>query len=978
MNTSTSETLEAHLSDTLAGEVRFDLYSKALYSTDASLYQIQPIGVVIPRDSQDVIQTVQIASEHNVPILPRGGGTSLAGQSVGEAIVLDMSKYMNQLLEVDVSERWARVQPGIVLDELNHKLKPHGLMYAPDVATSSRANVGGTIGNNSAGSHSLIYGKTIDHVMALDLVLSNADEITASPISPKELESKKQGKTLEANIYRELCRICEDNAAEIRKRYPRILRRVAGYNLDEFVTDAGSKEVTPYRRDGCDENHPFSLTKILVGSEGTLATTVEAIVNLVPIPKLTALCVVHFESLIASMEAMQPILECNPTAVELIDKTILDMARGSLEFSRLTTFIEGEPAALLAVEFYGETQAELESQLDRLEKTLKSAGFGYAFIRCFTPEEKTRVWETRKAGLGLLMGMKGDAKPVGFVEDAAVPIEHLPEYVRRFDEIVTAHDTTAAYYAHASVGLLHNRPIVNLKSETDIQKMHDIASEVRDLLMELDGAMSGEHGDGLVRSEWIESMFGSQIYQALTEVKKAFDPNGIMNPGKIVNAPPMTENLRFGTDYNTVKIDTYFDFSSQDGFGRAIEMCNGVGACRKTLTGTMCPSFIGTREEEHSTRGRANALRSIISGALPHTEFTNERLQEVLDLCLGCKACKAECPSNVDMAKIKYEVMAHYHKANGLPLHRRLFGEIGALAPLGSMFSPFSNWTVNNGLSKWIAEKLIGVDRRRDMPTFVRPTYEQWFRKRPSRRTSDKKVVLFPDTFMNYSEPSIGMAAVELLEACGFEVLLPKKRCCGRPLISEGMLDRAIENATYNIDALRCYADEGIPIIGCEPSCTSAITDDYVELIGTQDAKRVAEVTCSFEEFFIQLKENGELPLEFSLEPRDILLHGHCHQRALVGIQPTTKMLSLPAEYNVTVIDSSCCGMAGAFGYEKVHYDISMKIGELRLFDAVREKPPDSFTLSAAGFSCRHQLEHGTGVQPKHPVEVLREAMTQA
>ena len=977
MNTSTSGTLEAHLSNTLAGEVRFDLYSKALYSTDASLYQIQPIGVVIPKDSQDVVKTVQIASEHKVPILPRGGGTSLAGQSVGEAIVLDMSKYMNELIEVNVAERWARVQPGIVLDELNHKLKPHGLMYAPDVATSSRANVGGTIGNNSAGSHSLIYGKTIDHVISLDLVLSNANEITASPISIKELETKKQGETLEANIYRELCRICEDNAAEIRKRYPRILRRVAGYNLDEFVTDAGSKEVTPYRRDGCNENYPFSLTKILVGSEGTLATTVEATVNLVPIPKLTALCVVHFESLVAAMEAMQPILECNPTAVELIDKTILDMARGSLEFSRLTTFIQGEPTALLAVEFYGETQAELESQLDRLEKTLKSTGFGYAFVRCFTAEEKTRVWETRKAGLGLLMGMKGDAKPVGFVEDAAVPIENLPEYVRRFDEIVTAHDTTAAYYAHASVGLLHNRPIVNLKSETDIQKMHNIAREVRDLLMELDGAMSGEHGDGLVRSEWIESMFGPQIYQALTEVKKAFDPDGIMNPGKIVNAPPMTENLRFGADYNTIKIDTYFDFSSQDGFGRAIEMCNGVGACRKTLTGTMCPSFIGTREEEHSTRGRANALRSIISGALPHTEFTNERLQEVLDLCLGCKACKAECPSNVDMAKIKYEVMAHYHKANGLPLHRRLFGEIGALAPLGSMFAPLSNWTVNNRLSKWIAEKLIGVDRRRDMPTFVRPTYEQWFRKRNARRTSDKKVVLFPDTFMNYSEPAIGKAAVELLEACGFEVLLPEKRCCGRPLISEGMLDRAVENATYNIDALRGYADEGIPIIGCEPSCTSAITDDYVELIGTRDAKHVAEVTRSFEEFFIQLMENGELPLEFSVEPRDILLHGHCHQRALVGIQPTLKMLSLPAAHNVTVIDSSCCGMAGAFGYEKAHYDLSMKIGELRLFGAVREKPPDSFTLSAAGFSCRHQLEHGTGVQPKHPVEVLRAAMTQ-
>ena len=977
MNVSTPA-LEQLLSDALEGEVRFDLYSKALYSTDASLYQIQPIGVVIPKHRQDVVKTVQIAAEHNVPILPRGGGTSLAGQSVGEAIVLDMSKYMNSLLEVNVEERWARVQPGIVLDELNHILKPHGLMYAPDVATSSRANVGGTIGNNSAGSHSLIYGKTIDHVMSMDLVLANADEITVSPISYAELASKKQGNALEANIYRELCRICEDNEAEIRKRYPRILRRVAGYNLDEFVPNAGSKGVTPYRRDGCDAESPFSLTKILVGSEGTLATTVEATVNLVPVPKMTCLCVIHFASLVESMEAMQSILTCEPTAVELIDKTILDMARGSLEFSRLTTFIQGEPEALLAVEFYGETESELHAQLERLEKTLKTAGFGYAFVRCFTAEEKARVWETRKAGLGLLMGMKGDAKPVGFVEDAAVPIENLPEYVRRFDEIVKAHDTTAAYYAHASVGLLHNRPIVNLKSETDIQKMHNIAREVRDLLMELDGAMSGEHGDGLVRSEWIESMFGPQIYQAFRDVKNAFDPAGIMNPGKIVDAPSMTENLRFGAKYNTIKIDTYFDFSSQDGFGGAIEMCNGVGACRKTLTGTMCPSFIGTREEEHSTRGRANALRSIISGTLPHTDFTSERLYEVLDLCLGCKACKAECPSNVDMAKIKYEVLAHYHKANGISLRNRLFGLIGSLAVFGSAFAPVSNWATNNALSKWMAEKLLGVDRRRDMPTFVHQTFEKWFRKRQISHTTSKKVVLFHDTFMNHSEPNIGKAAVHVLESAGYEVILPEKRCCGRPLISEGMLDRAIENARYNIDSLRAYADEGIPIIGCEPSCTSTLTDDYVELIGTPDAKHVAETTYSLEEFVMRLSENGEMPLTFTDVPRDILLHGHCHQRALVGIRPTVQMLSLPPGHSVTVIDSSCCGLAGAFGYEKAHYELSMKIGELRLFKAIREAQQDNFTLSASGFSCRHQIEHGTRVQPKHPIELLSEAMRQA
>ncbi len=966
--------LEQLLAKELEGEVRFDAYSKALYSTDASLYQIEPIGVVIPRQKQDVTTTVQIAAEHKLPILPRGGGTSLAGQSVGKAIVLDMSKFMNQLIEVNVDEHWARVQPGIVLDELNHRLKPHGLMYAPDVATSSRANVGGTIGNNSAGSHSLIYGKTIDHVMSLDLVLANGDEITAAPLSLNEVASKQQENSLEANIYRELCRICADNAAEIRKRYPRILRRVAGYNLDEFVTDAGSKEVTPYRRDGCDADHPFSLTKILVGSEGTLATTVEAQINLVPIPKMTALCVVHFTDLVAAMEAMQTVLACKPTAVELIDKTILDMARGSLEFSRLTTFIEGEPAALLAVEFYGDIEAALHEQINHLEKTLKSAGFGYAFVRCFTPAEKARVWETRKAGLGLLMGMKGDAKPVGFVEDAAVPIENLPEYVRRFDDIVTAHGTTAAYYAHASVGLLHNRPIVNLKSEADIEKMHNIAREVRDLLMELGGAMSGEHGDGLVRSEWIESMFGPQIYQALREVKNAFDPDGIMNPGKIIDPPPMTENLRFGKKYNTIKIDTYFDFSSQDGFGRAIEMCNGVGACRKTLTGTMCPSFIGTREEEHSTRGRANALRLVISGALPHTDFTSDRLYDVLDLCLGCKACKAECPSNVDMAKIKYEVLAHYRKANGLPLRNRLFGEIGALAILGSAFAPLSSWATNNVPAKWIAEKLLGIDRRRDMPTFVHRTFQKWFRKQHTPATSDKKVVLFHDTFMNHSEPNIGKAAVHVLEAAGFEVILPDKKCCGRPLISEGMLDRAIENATYNIAQLHEYAKAGIPIVGCEPSCTSTLTDDYVELINTKKAKQVAEATRSFEEFIVHIHENGTLPLTFKTDPRDILLHGHCHQRALVGIQPTVQMLSLPPAHNVTVIDSSCCGMAGAFGYEKTHYELSMNIGELRLFPTIREKTTE-FTLTASGFSCRHQLEHGTGIHPKHPIEVLSEAI---
>ena len=967
--------LEQILLEQIEGEVRFDPYSKALYSTDASLYQIEPIGVVVPKNKADVIAAVKIAYEQNVPILPRGGGTSLAGQTVGEAIVIDMSKYMNQIIEVNVEERWAKVQPGIVIDNLNHYLEPYGLMYPLDLATSSRANVGGTIGNNSAGSHSLIYGKTIDHVMSLDLVLSNGDEIVAEPISEEDLAIKCSGDSHEGHIYREICRIAAENEEEIRKRYPRILRRVAGYNLDEYVSDAGTKEVTPYRRDGCDADLPFSLAKIVVGSEGTLATITEAKVDLVETPKMTALSVLHFETLIESMEAMQPILDCNPTAVELIDDKIINMTKQSLEFSRVANFIKGNPGAVLAVEFYGESKDELYEKLDALERKMKSVGLGYAFVRCFTAEEKQRVWETRKAGLGLLMGTTGDHKPVGFVEDAAVAIKDLPEYVRRFDTIVADHNTTASHYAHASVGLLHNRPVINLKSESDIQKMHSIAKHVRDLLMELGGAMSGEHGDGLVRSEWIESMFGPQIYGALREVKSAFDPTNIMNPGKIIDPQPMTQSLRFGPSYRTIKIDTYFDFSSQDGFAGAIEMCNGVGACRKTLTGTMCPSFVGTREEEHSTRGRANALRAVISGNLPRESFKSERLHEVLDLCLECKACKAECPSNVDMAKIKYEFLAHYHKEHGLPLRNRLFGDIARLSKFGSTFASLSNWIVNRWLSKRILEKYVGIDQRRSLPRFVHKTFEKRFagRRRPTGNQR-KQVVLFHDTFMNYNYPQIGEAALHVLETAGFEVILPQKKCCGRPMISKGMLEQAIENARYNIEQLKPYAAKGIPIVGCEPSCILALRDDYVDLIESRDAKLVGEHAFMIDEFLMEFHEAGELNLDFTDARKDILLHGHCHQRAIVGIQPSLKALSLPPGYAVEAIDSSCCGMAGSFGYEKEHYDLSMKIGEMRLFDTIKEKEGD-FEVAVAGASCREQIKHGTGKEPKHLIELIADAI---
>ncbi len=972
--------LEQLLTQQVEGEVRFDDYSRALYSTDASLYQINPVGVVIPRTKADVQRTVQICYENDVPILPRGGGTSLAGQTVGQAVIIDFSKYMNQIIEVNVAEHWARVEPGIVLDELNSQLKPYGLMYAPDVATSSRANVGGTIGNNSAGSHSVIYGKTIDHVMELELILSNGESILAKAMTPDQVERKKTEHTLEAKIYRKVCQITHDYQDLIRQRFPRILRRVAGYNLDEFVINAGSKEVTPYRRDDGSDQNLFNLSKIIVGSEGTLATVTESKINLVPIPKMTALNVIHFETLVESMEAVAPILECKPTAIELIDDTIINMTKGSAAFSKTSDFIKKNakgngPGAILAVEFYGESPQELISQLDNIEKKMISKGLGYAFVRCITQEEKSNVWETRKAGLGLLMGMTGDRKPVGFVEDAAVRIEDLPEYVRRFSDIIAAHDTTAAYYAHASVGLLHNRPVINLKSESDIQKMHSIAKQVKDLLIDLDGAMSGEHGDGLVRSQWIESMFGSEMYQIFRQLKQTFDPTGIMNPGKIVDGPPMTENLRFGNNYNTIKIDTYFDFSNQGGFGRAIEMCNGVAACRKTLTGTMCPSYIGTREEIHSTRGRANALRHVISGSLPQEHFKSKELYEVLDLCLECKACKSECPSHVDMAKIKYEFLAQYHDQHGLPVRNRLFGHIDSLSDIGSKMAPFSNWLMNSSVSKWMMDKFFGIDRRRSLPNFAEETFVQWFKAQPSRTLENRQqVVFFYDTFTNYNYPNVGQSVVKVLESAGFDVILPPKRCCGRPMISKGMLNEAIQNARHNISWLLPYAQQGLPIVGCEPSCISALTDDYVELLPGDDSRLVAEHTLMIEEFLLKEKDR----LRFSDLDQNILLHGHCHQKALIGLQPSLEVLNLPVNYTVNSVDSSCCGMAGSFGYEKEHYDLSMKIAETRLLEPIRSHLGDSSDnsqVAISGTSCREQIKHSTGYEPKHIVELLCEAI---
>ncbi|MDP6102587.1 MAG: FAD-linked oxidase C-terminal domain-containing protein, partial [Dehalococcoidia bacterium] len=860
--------LEHELMQSVSGEVRFDAYSRAMYSTDASIYQIEPLGVVLPRNKEDVIATVDLAHRYGVPILPRGGGTSLAGQTVGRAIVMDMSKYMNNVLEVNTEEQWARVQPGIVLEQLNHQIRDTGLFFAPDPATANRSNVGGAIGNNSCGSHSILYGKTIDQIKELETVLSDGYLAQFGPITPFQLETKLHGDGLEGQIYRQVMEIANNNAEEVESRYPKLMRRVGGYNLDQLI-----------------DVPQVNFAKLIVGSEGTLATVTEAKVNLVKRPKATALMAVHFQGLIEAMEATVATLEHSPAAVELVGRVILQQIRISLGYSRRASFIEGDPHSILLIETAGDTEPEVADKLEEIEKGLRRRGMGYAYIKMADRVEQANVWDVRKAGVGLMMGVQGQAKPIPFIEDCAVSTDQLPEYIRRVDEMIRENGTEAAYYGHASVGCIHVRPFINLKEQADVDRMYNISKEASDLVMEMGGAMSGEHGDGLLRSMWNEKVFGTTLYNAFRDVKRAFDPTGIMNPGKIVDSQTMVENLRYGPGYTSLNPKTKLDFSQNGGFQGAVEMCNGLGACRHTLSGMMCPSYMATKEEEHSTRGRASALRAVLSGLLPPEEFTSHRMHQVMDLCLECKACKAECPSQVDMAKLKYEFLNAYHQKHGYPLRSRLFANIGNLSRLGSALAPVSNWGARFSLTRWALDRFLKIDKRRPLPPFARRNFPNLFRSRTTvfERQVQGEVVLFNDTFMNYNYPSIGMAATKLLERAGFQVTLVERKCCGRPMISKGMLDAARNNAQYNVDLLYPYVERGAYIVGCEPSCLLTFRDEYPDLLRSPQADKVAEKALLLEEFLQMLQQEGKLDLKFKETPKKVLFHGHCHAEALVG-----------------------------------------------------------------------------------------------
>ncbi len=941
----------------IQGDVLSDDYSLGMYATDASVYQIRPLVIVLPKDENDVITAIKYAHEYQITILPRGGGTSLGGQAVGKSMIMDFSKHMNKILEINPEEKWVRVQPGIVRDVLNDQLSAYNLHFAPDPATSSRANMGGMLGNNSSGTKSILYGKTVDHVLEPKVILADGTMMTLEALTPEAYSDLANQNDRQGEIYRKFKQIIEENHSEIKTRFPKVMRRVGGYNLDEFT-----------------DGNNWNLSKLITGSEGTLATILEVKVNLEPLPKYKSVCVVHFNKLLEAIRAVELILEFEPSAVEILDNTVIKLSRENLTTQRSCHFVEGNPEAVLMVEFYGDNEQTVIDRPHNMITKLKSENFGYAYP--FFPEgpDYDDVWIIRKKGLGLLLGMKGDKKPIPFIEDAGIPTDVLPEYIDRVLKICRAHQTNVAMYAHASVGVIHVRPILDLRQAVDIERFENISKQVFDLVVEYGGSWSGEHGDGLVRSAYNEQFFGKQVYQALKEVKVLFDPDGMMNPGKIVDAPSMVDNLRYGTDYGDNAIKSEYLYRKDNNFEDAVHMCSGVGECRKILGGTMCPSYKETMDEEHSTRGRANALRLAMSGQQDLDGLTSERLHEVLDLCLSCKACKSECPSNVDMAKLKSEVSQLYYDKNGEKLRDKIIkNSTGMSARISGKAAGIVNSIQETKLFRKLLEHVAGFDSRRVLPAYAKLPFSKWYEKNAQLVQNGRKTVaLFADTYLNYHDTHIGISAYQLLTDCGYNVLLANAGCCQRPKISHGFLREAKKEGLKTVLNLDEFMSKGIPILVCEPGCASALTDDLPDLIEDEElAKRLNENVFMIDQFLYQEMESGQLDVEFISDENEINLHGHCHQKTLYGTKGMNEILAKISGLKSKEINSGCCGMAGSFGYEKEHYEISEKIGSQDLFSAINEMS-ESATVVACGFSCRHQIEHFTGRKPKHWVEVIK------
>lgn len=967
------------LGSRLEGEFHYDLTMRTLFATDASAYQEMPVAVAFPKSVNDIKQLITFANKEKTSLIPRTAGTSLAGQCVGNGIVVDVSRHFNKILEVNKEEKWVRLQPGVVLDELNKYLEQFGLFFGPETSTANRCMIGGMVGNNACGSHSVLYGSTRDHLISLKTILSDGSEVEFGPVTKEEFEQKCEGSSLENKIYRITREKLSDpvQQSEILKEYPKksIKRRNTGYAIDLLV------DTQPF----LNPSNKFNFCSLLAGSEGTLAFTTEIKLNLVDVPpKHKAVICVHFESVDHALRGNLIALKYNPGACELMDDVILKCTKENIEQQQNRFFVQGDPGAILVVEFARESREEIEKIALDMEAEMRAAGYGFHFPVIWAPEFK-KVWDLRKAGLGVLANVPGDAKAVSFIEDTAVDVNDLPEYIAEFAKMLSQYNLGCVYHAHAGSGELHLRPLINLKDKKDVQLFKEIGEKTARLVKKYNGSLSGEHGDGRVRGPFIKLMIGEKNYKLIEEIKELWDPNYIFNPGKIVKTPQMDSNLRYEPGMETPQFNTVFSFAHDDGILRAAERCNGSGDCRKSalIGGTMCPSFMATKNEKDTTRARANILRNFLTNSTKLNRFDHEEIKEVMDLCISCKGCKSECPSNVDMAKLKAEFLQHYYDANGTPFRTFMIGNFNKANKLASLAPSINNFLFSNALTKPLAKKIMGIAPKREFPLLYHTTLAKWASKNlpllnPKNGAVKGKVYLFNDEFTNFNDTEIGIKAIQLLTRLGYEVIIPKHEESGRTFLSKGMVREAKKVAVKNVYLLKDLITETTPLIGIEPSAILGFRDEYPSLVEKDQedvARKLAKNCLLFDEFISREIDAGRITSEmFTTEERKIKLHGHCHQKALSSLTPSKKMMSLPKNYSVEVIPSGCCGMAGSFGYEAEHYDISMQIGELVLFPAVRKSAEETI-IAAPGTSCRHQIKDGTGRKAKHTIEIMYEAL---
>ena len=965
------------LSKSLKGEIKSDTITRTIYSTDASMYREVPEVVVWPDGSDDIKLVLDFARSTGRGVITRGAGTSLAGQVVGPGIVMDISRHMHRILEFNPEERWVRVEPGIVLEELNREMMKKGLFFGPETSTANRCTVGGMLGNNACGLHSLVYGSTRDHTIEVKAILSDSSEVTFSELSADEFRMKCDLETLEGDIYRNLRDILSDekNAEIIRKEYPdpSIPRRNTGYALDLLLD---TEPFTPGSGRG------VNLARLIAGSEGTLAVATEIKLNLVPVPPpVKALCCVHLSERDDAYKANLVALKYKPDAVEMMDDKILDLTKDNIEQNKNRFFLEGDPGSILIVEFARNSREEIEEVCSGMISEMKVKGFGYAYPIIYGADV-SKVWNLRKAGVGVLSNLKGDAKPVSLLEDTAVNVEVLHEYITDFNAILRKYNKDCIYHAHIGTGELHLRPVLNMKLEEDVKLFHILGKETAELVKRYNGSLSGEHGDGRLRGEFIPVMLGDHVYGLLKELKKCWDPENIMNPGKITDTPPMDTFLRYIPGRVTPMPETIYNFDQAEGLVRAAEKCNGSGDCRKSeiIGGTMCPSYMATREEKNTTRARANVLREFFNSN--EGDIWNHReIYEVLDLCLSCKGCKSECPSSVDIAKLKSEFLQHWYDKHGIPLRSRLIAYITSINKIGSALPSVFNFFLSSGFFSGIVKRVTGFAADRSIPLLYKTTLRRWISSNLNKLNPTRpigSVWLFIDEFTNYNDTETGIKAIELLTSLNYEVKVSGHSLSGRTFLSKGLVRTARKHAIVNVRKLAPLVSESTPLIGIEPSAILGFRDEYPDLMPENmrdTAAELAKHALMIDEFIAREYNAGNIKTEsFTDESREIKLHGHCQQKAIAETKSTKLLLSIPANYSVSEIPSGCCGMAGSFGYEKEHYDLSMKVGELVLFPAVREAS-ESTLISAPGTSCRHQIADGTGREAIHPIVVLHEAL---